>query len=352
MVLEVLVLQHIKVDQKLAFSQEPSSKPNSFLMQFYFIFCLLWSSVRKAWWQQGFCPCSWSVSVIFTLSLHRHKPLTVSALSRLIQKTSRIFPKFPCNHIGLLSEKKPKLPQSVWQVRHSWCTGQGTQVTAFLAVQSQAWQPVDPSQAPPSPEALQGGGRSLCSLQEFISVTSLKWRESGVWWPPHTEMLEQLRGGGKWFFLPKIWFSHFSFGLFHYVKFSLQEAVQAFHFLQRADSKSSSIQEKMKASLGILGLMQKHAGVVFGDKRDLGNPGSYFSPFSLPKTKWKTMPELNRLSAANPTFPERPRSLQGLLLKCEAATAQHTGGEADPSLVQTADKIHPLMPLTIFNAFF
>lgn len=64
------------------------------------------------------------------------------------------------------------------------------------------------------------------------------------------------------------------------------------------------------------------------------------------------MPELNRLSAANPTFPERPRRLQGLLLKGEAATVQHTRGEADPPLVQTADKIHALMPVTIFNTFF
>lgn len=55
--------------------------------------------------------------------------------------------------------------------------------------------------------------------------------------------------------------------------------------------------------------------------------------FPFQKANERQLPELNRLSAANPTFPERPRSLQGLLLKCEAATVQHTGGEADPALV-------------------
>lgn len=102
---------------------------------------------------------------------------------------------------------------------------QGTHVTLSLAVQSQAWQPLDPIQASPSPDpspkALQDRGRSLSSVQGFISMRGLKRRESGVWWPQQPVRLEQLRGGGKCLgFSPKKWCSCFSFGLLHYAKFS------------------------------------------------------------------------------------------------------------------------------------
>lgn len=87
------------------------------------------------------------------------------------------------------------------------------------------------------------------------------------------------------FFSQRIGFPDFL--LFHFLmpNFPLQGAVQGLSFLQRADSKSSFIQEKMKPSLGILGLMQKHAGVFCGEERDLGNPGSSSSPYIFPSKK-------------------------------------------------------------------
>lgn len=125
------------------------------------------------------------------------------------------------------------------------------------------------------------------------------------------------------------------------------------HFsAKKADSRSSSIQEKMKPSPGKLGLMKKHAGVVFGEKKDLGNPNSSSLPSisHSKKANERQVPEPTRLSATNPTLPGRPRNLQGFfLLKCEAIThssaySYHEAHsllriisanveEADPSLV-------------------
>lgn len=59
------------------------------------------------------------------------------------------------------------------------------------------------------------------------------------------------------FFSQKIGFPVFLLVCFIMANFPLQGAVQGFHFLLRADSKSSFIQEKMKPSPGILGLIPK-----------------------------------------------------------------------------------------------
>lgn len=134
------------------------------------------------------------------------------------------------------------------------------------------------------PKALQDGGRSLSSSKN--SFLWEVWNEASQVCDGHNTLKcwNNYRVRGKWFFSPKdLVFLFF----FWFASWCQIFPVQGFHFPQRADSKSSFIQEKMKPSLGILGLMQKHAGVVFGDKRDLGNPGNYFSPFSFPKSKWK-----------------------------------------------------------------
>lgn len=88
-----------------------------------------------------------------------------------------------------------------------------------------------------------------------------------------------------WFFSQRIGFPEFLLFHFFMPNFPFQGAVQGLHFLQNAGSKSSWIQEKTKPSPGILGLMKKHAGVVFGEKRDLGNPGSSSSPYMFPSKK-------------------------------------------------------------------
>lgn len=185
-----------------------------------FHFCLLWNSVRKAWWQQKILPLLLiSVSVINIHPL----PSWTQAINWAYwyRKAAGNSLNFTVTmlicHCSV--KRKPRHPHSVCQLVTA---GQGTQVTSVLAVQSQAWQPVGPIQASPSqipPQSTAGWGEIPQLLQEFISGRDLKW--SQVCDGYHTlKCWNNYMVGGKWVFLPKIWFSCFSFGLFLDAKFS------------------------------------------------------------------------------------------------------------------------------------
>lgn len=248
-----------------------------------FHFCLLWNSCRKAWWWQKFLPLLLiSAPVIFTISLHGHGPLTSTTLNRLfnglIQKRSKIFPKFPWSHVAfpLLSKKRePSYPRSVWQATHSWWQQARAHKAAVWPAEmfysKSRWHRVTyslwlcravtnslgvPSRLlhPQIPPQRHWGKEEIPQLLPRTSHEGKEIKETivrCVMVTTHRKIVTATRWVIiLWVFCQRVGFPNFLLFYFFKPNFPLRGAVQGLCFPQRADSKSSFTQEKNNTKPG------------------------------------------------------------------------------------------------------